>query len=154
MLEAGDKLPKFKLPDQGGKDQALADLARKKGLVLFVYSKDNTSGCTAEAAEFQERLTKFRRRGYEVVGLSRDKVASHQKFVEKLGLKYPLLADPETGLLKALGAWGEKNIRGEATQGPVRSTFIADAKGKVLKVYPKVKAKGHAEEVLQDLAAL
>jgi len=89
-----------------------------------------------------------------VVGLSRDKVASHRKFADKLGLKFPLLADPETKLIQALGAWGEKKMYGKVTHGPIRSTFIADAGGKLLKVYPKVKAKGHAEQVYQDLAEL
>ncbi len=153
MLEQGDKLPKFKLPDQSGRDQNFADLAGKNGLVLFIYSRDNTSGCTAEATEFQAKLTSFRRRGYNVVGLSRDKAASHAKFADKLGLKYSLLADPETGLLQALGAWGEKKMYGKVSQGPIRSTFVADAKGKLVRVYPKVKAKGHAEQVLSDLSA-
>ena len=86
-----------------------------------------------------------------MAGLSRDKVASHQKFADKLGLKFSLLADPETGLLKDLGAWGEKKLYGKVTQGPIRSTFVADAQGKLIRVYPKVKAKGHAQQVLEDV---
>lgn len=87
-----------------------------------------------------------------MAGLSRDKVASHAKFAEKLGLKYPLLADPETGLMQALGAWGEKKMYGKATQGAIRSTFVVSASGKLREVYAKVKAKGHAEKVLGDLS--
>lgn len=87
-----------------------------------------------------------------MAGLSRDKVASHAKFAEKLGLKYSLLADPEIGLMQALGSWGEKKSYGKVTQGPIRSTFVVSASGKVLQAYPKVKAKGHAEQVLGDLA--
>jgi len=87
-----------------------------------------------------------------VVGLSRDKVASHAKFAEKLGLNFPLLADPETGLMQALGAWGEKKMYGKVTQGAIRSTFLVGASGKVQEVYAKVKAKGHAEKVLSDLS--
>jgi len=87
-----------------------------------------------------------------VAGLSRDKVASHAKFAGKLGLKFPLLADPETGLMQALGAWGEKKMYGKVTQGAIRSTFLVSATGKVQEVYAKVKAKGHAEKVLSDLS--
>ncbi|BEQ13553.1 hypothetical protein FAK_06190 [Desulfoferula mesophila] len=88
-----------------------------------------------------------------MAGISRDKVASHAKFAEKLGLKYSLLADPETELMQALGAWGEKKMYGKVSQGAIRSTFVADATGKLSTVYPKVKAKGHAEKVLEDLKA-
>ena len=153
MLSQGDKLPKFNLPDQSEMAKTFQDLVGKKGLVLFVYSKDNTSGCTNEASEFQAKLTNFRRRGYNVAGLSKDTAASHAKFAAKLGLKYSLLADSELGLLQALGAWGEKKLYGKVSQGAIRSTFVADAKGKLITVYPKVKAKGHAEQVLADLSA-
>ena len=86
-----------------------------------------------------------------MAGLSRDKVASHAKFAEKLGLKYSLLADPETELMQALGAWGEKKMYGKVTQGAIRSTFVVSASGRIQAVYPKVKAKGHAEQVLSDM---
>lgn len=86
--------------------------------------------------------------------MSRDKVASHAKFAGKLGLKYSILADPDTEFLQALGAWGQKKLYGKVSQGPIRSTFVAAPGGKLLKVYPKVKAKGHAEQVLADLAEL
>jgi thioredoxin-dependent peroxiredoxin len=152
MLETGDKLPKFKLPDQSGEAKAFKDLVGPKGLILFVYSRDNTSGCTVEAAEFQAQLKGIQAKGYGVAGLSRDSAASHQKFAAKLGLDYPLLADPETGLIQALGAWGEKKMYGKVSQGPVRSTFVTNQSGKLIMFYPKVKAKGHAAAVTAELA--
>ncbi len=151
MIEAGAKLPQFSLPDQSGEEKTLADLSGPKGLVLFAYPKDNTSGCTAEANEFQERLADFQALGYNLAGLSRDSVKSHVNFAAKLGLAYPLLSDPETGLLQALGAWGSKKVKGEVKFGPVRSTVVTDAKGRVAATYFKVKAKGHAQTVLEDL---
>ncbi len=154
MLKEGDTLPTFKLPDESGKDKTFKDLVRKKGMVLYTYPKDNTSGCTIEAKEFTEHLTAFRRRGFEVVGLSKDTVKSHCNFIEKHGLKVPLLSDPEAGLIQGLGAWGEKKMSGRTYMGILRATFVVDAKGKVLKVYPKVKARGHAEQVLEDLKSL
>lgn len=151
MIEIGTPLPGFSLPDQSGEEKTLADLAGPQGLVLFVYSKDNTSGCTAEAGEFQERLAGFAGLGYNLAGLSRDSVQSHVKFAAKLGLGYPLLSDPETGLHQSLGAWGSKKVKGEVKHGPVRSTVVTDAQGRVVKAYTKVKAKGHAQAVLEDL---
>ena len=154
MLAVGDKLPTFQLKDQDGTVRTFSDLARKKGLVLYVYPKDNTSGCTVEAQEFTAQLTAFRRRGYEVVGVSKDSEKAHRNFIEKQGLKLTLLSDPEAELIQALGAWGEKKMRGRTYMGIVRSTFVVDADGVVRKVYPKVKARGHAEAGLQDLKSL
>ncbi len=154
MIEPGEKLPKFELPDQSGETRTLSDLARKKGLVLYAYPKDNTSGCTVEAQEFTEHLTAFRRRGYEVVGISKDSVRSHQGFREKHDLRVPMLSDPNAALLEPLGAWGDKKVRGEVKKGIIRSTFVVGADGTVLKVYPTVKVRGHAEQVLADLKEL
>ncbi|KMY68486.1 hypothetical protein AAU61_02115 [Desulfocarbo indianensis] len=151
MLEPGHKLPPLNLPDQEGVKRKLSDLTGPQGLVLFVYSKDNTSGCSAEAAEFQELLDKFRQKGFAVAGLSKDGAASHAKFAAKLGLTYPLLADEGRKSLAALGAWGEKKLYGKVGMGAIRSTFVSDAKGRLIKVYPKVKAKGHAARLLEDL---
>ncbi len=151
MLKPGDKLPKIELPDQEGVKRKLKDLAGPQGLIIFVYSRDNTSGCSAEAAEFQERLAAFKKKGFGVAGLSKDSVASHAKFAAKLGLGYPLLADDDKRLMQELGAWGEKKLYGKLSLGAIRSSFASDAKGKLIRVYPKVKAKGHAQEVLEDL---
>ena len=153
-MNAGDKIPDFRLPDQSGKEKALKDLTGKKGLVLYAYPKDNTSGCTAEAQEFNERLTAFRRRGYNVAGISKDSVKSHCNFTDKYELRLPLLSDPDLALLEPMGAYGEKKMYGKTVRGIIRSTFILDTKGKVLKAYTKVRAKGHAETVLEDLKGL
>lgn len=151
MLQPGDAIPPFKLPDQTGQERAFHDLRGAQGLVLYAYPKDNTSGCTTETQEFQEKLAAFQSQGFAVAGLSKDGVASHAKFAAKLGLGFPLLADPETGLLKALGAWGVKNMYGKQVEGTVRGTFVFDARGRLLRAYAKVKAQGHAAQVLQDL---
>ena len=153
MLEPGAKLPSFKLPDQTGQTRTLAQLRGPRGLVIFVYARDNTSGCTAEAAEFQERLAEFAKLGFAVAGLSKDSYASHAKFAAKLELSYPLLSDPELGLIQGMGAWGMKKLYGKTSQGVIRGSLVVDAKGKVLRAYAKVKAKGHAQGILEDLAA-
>ncbi len=152
MLEQGQKLPELNLADQDGKTRSRADLAGPKGLVIFVYSRDNTSGCTTEASEFQALLAKFSAAGYGLAGISKDKAESHAKFAAKLGLGYPLLADVETTTLQALGAWVEKKSKGKVSMGAQRSTFVAGPDGVLTKVYPKVKAAGHAQIVLDDLA--
>jgi len=154
MLEAGDKLPDFALPDETGKERRLADLVGRKGLIIYVYPKDNTPGCTTEALEFSEHLTQLRRQGFNAVGLSKDSVKSHCNFIAKHSLRVPLLSDPEAELIQALGAWGEKKMRGRTYQGIIRSTFVVDTEGRVLLAYPSVKAKGHAESVRADLRQL
>lgn len=153
-LEAGKKLKNFSLEDQDGKVRTLDELMGRKGLVLYFYPRDNTSGCTKEAVEFSEMLTKFRRRGYNVVGVSKDSVASHRKFADKHGLKVTLLSDPDKVLLQAAGAWGEKKNYGKVSMGTIRSTLILDTNRKVLRSYSKVKAAGHAAQVYEDLAEL
>jgi len=154
MIAIGDKLPAFSLADQTGKKKKLADLTGRKGLVLYAYPKDNTSGCTLEGQEFSAKLTAFRRRGYNVVGISRDSVEAHCRFIDKQELRVGLLSDPDTELLQAMGAWGEKKLYGRTSMGIIRSTVVLSAKGKVLKTYPKVKARGHAEQVFEDLKEL
>ena len=154
MIEPGKSAPRFSLPDQSGREKTYADLAGPRGLVLYVYPKDNTSGCTAEAQEFRDRVRLLNEKGFGLAGLSKDSVKSHEKFAAKHRLGFPLLSDPETGLIQALGAWGEKKMAGRTYQGTIRSTFVFDAKGKLIKAYPKVKAKGHAQQVLADLEEL
>jgi len=154
MLEPGELLPELILQDETGAERRFADLARKKGLVIYLYPKDNTPGCTLEGQEFTALLPRFRRLGYEVVGLSKDSVASHCHFVEKQGLGVTLLSDPDGAFIQGIGAWGEKKMRGKSYQGILRTTVVVGADGRVLKVYPGVKAAGHAEAVLADLRAL
>ena len=150
-MEKGKKIPKFKLSDQSGEEKQFADLAGPNGLVLYAYPKDNTSGCTAEAQEFRDELNRLSEMGYGLAGLSKDSVKSHQNFAAKHELNFPLLSDPETGFLQALGAWGEKKMAGKTYQGTIRSTYVFDSKGKLTKSYDKVKAKGHAQKVVEDL---
>lgn len=152
MLSPKDKLPDFELPDQSGIPKSFKELAGPNGLILFVYSKDNTSGCTAEAGEFQEKLASLKKLGFGLAGISKDSVQSHLKFADKLGLGYSLLSDPEAGLMQALGSWVEKKRGGKVSMGALRSTFVADGRGEIVMVYPKVKAKGHAAAVLADLS--
>lgn len=152
MLKPGDAAPDFSLPSDDGRMLGPGDFAGKR-LVLYFYPKDNTSGCTTEAQEFQERLLRLKALNAEVVGVSRDGLASHAKFREKYGLTFPLLSDPEKKALAAYGAWGEKSMYGKAVEGTIRTTVVVDPKGRVERVYGKVRAAGHAEEVLKDLAA-
>ena len=147
MLEAGDKLPAVKLMDNTGAKISTKDLLGKT-LVLYFYPKDDTPGCTSEAGQFTEHLKAFRKKGAEIVGVSRDGVASHQKFKEKYGIPYRLLADTEQELCDAFGVIVEKNMYGKKSLGVQRSTFLIDPKGKIVKVWPKVKVDGHAEDVL------
>ncbi|MCB2184933.1 MAG: peroxiredoxin [Deltaproteobacteria bacterium] len=148
MLAAGDHLPPLRLPDQTDQPRTLAELAGPAGLVLFVYSRDNTAGCTTEAREFQGLLPDYQALGYGVAGLSKDTPASHQKFAAKQGLTFPLLADPNTAYLRALGAWGAKKLYGKVSEGAIRSTFVAGPAGVLRLVHPKVKAAGHAAALL------
>jgi peroxiredoxin Q/BCP len=147
LLEAGDKLPAVKLMDDTGAKISTKDLLGKT-LVLYFYPKDDTPGCTSEAGQFTEHLKAFRKKGAEIVGVSRDGVASHQKFKEKYGIPYRLLADTEQELCDAFGVIVEKNMYGKKSLGVQRSTFLIDPKGKIVKVWPKVKVDGHAEDVL------
>jgi len=151
MLEAGQPLPPFTLPDQNGDVKTLADLTGPRGLVLYVYPKDDTPGCTVEATDFRDLLGAFETKGFRVVGLSKDSAASHCKFIDKYELSFPLLTDADGSYLEKIGAHGEKKMYGRVTKGIIRSTFVTDAAGKLLEVYPNVKARGHAERVLGAL---
>lgn len=154
MIDSGTKIPKFSLPDQSGDNKSFADLTGKNGLILYAYPKDNTPGCSIEAQEFNALIPAFKKLGFSVIGISKDSVKSHCGFTEKFALAFPLLSDPDRALLEPLGAWGEKKMYGKPVTGIIRSTFVFDAKGKAVKVYPNVKAKGHAEKVLTDLKDL
>ncbi len=154
MLETGNTIPTFSLPDQSGENKSFQDLLGSKGLVLYAYPKDNTPGCTVEAQQFTELVGAFEKLGFKVVGISKDSVKSHCNFTDKFKLGFPLLSDPDKTLLEPLGAWGEKKLYGKTSMGIIRSTFVTDAEGKLLKVYKNVKAKGHAEKVLAFVEGL
>ena len=124
---------------------------RGKKLVLYFYPKDNTPGCTRQAQGYAALYEDFKAKGAEVVGLSRDSVASHAKFAQKYSLPFPLLSDPELSVIKAWGVWQEKKLYGKTSMGVVRTTFVIDENGTVLKVMPKVKPDSNAAEVLESL---
>jgi peroxiredoxin Q/BCP len=150
MVKAGDAAPTFKAPADSGGDLSLEDF-KGKTLVLYFYPKDDTPGCTVEANEFTALADEFAAAGATVLGVSRDTVKSHCKFRDKYGLKVALLSDPELTLHNAYGAWGEKTMYGKKVEGVLRSTFVIDGRGVVVKAYPNVKAAGHAAKVLADL---
>ncbi len=147
MLDVGDTLPKLALLDDGGKKVATTDLA-EDFLVLYFYPKDDTPGCTNEATQFRDEIAKFKRKKTRIVGVSRDSVASHQKFKEKFDLPFTLLADTESKLCDAFGVIVEKNMYGKKSMGVQRSTFLIDGKGKIVKAWPRVKVENHAADVL------
>ncbi len=153
MIEAGDDAPPFCLPDQDGREVCLEDLWGRWA-VLYFYPKDNTAGCTREALDFTEKMEDFRFLGAEVLGVSPDSPASHQRFRDKKGIEVRLLSDPDHSVLEAYGAWGLKKMYGKEYQGVLRSTAIIDPEGKIARIWRKVRVKGHAEEVKEALKSL
>ena len=147
MLAEGDKAPTFELQDADGKTVKSSEFKGKKYVVYF-YPRDFTPGCTIEADEFSKEYKKFQKIGVTIIGISTDSVESHKKFVDKMGIPYVLLSDPESEVSKKFGVWGKKQFMGREYMGIQRSTFLIDEKGKIFKAYPSVKPKGHAEEVL------
>ncbi len=150
MLEIGTKAPDFTLNDKDGKDVSLSDFIGKK-IVLYFYPKDNTPGCTRQACAFAGAYNAFREKNIEVIGISRDSVASHVKFAEKYNLPFVLLSDPELKAIQAYGVWQEKKLYGKVSMGVVRTTFIIDENGLIEKVMPKVKPDTNAAEILAQL---
>ena len=148
MLKIGDKAPDFTLTDKNGESVSLSDFLGKT-VVLYFYPKDNTPGCTRQACAFAGLYGEFERRGVTVIGISRDSVASHQKFAEKYGLPFILLSDPELKAIESYGVWQEKKLYGKVSFGVVRSTFIIDGQGKIAHIMPKVKPDTNAQEILQ-----
>lgn len=148
-MNVGDKLPEVLGLDQNGQEITLSSLAGKK-LVLYAYPKDNTSGCTAEACSLRDHYDELQQAGYVVIGVSKDSAASHQKFIDKQLLPFPLIADTETTLLQQLGAWGEKSMCGKKYMGILRTTYLVNEEGVIEKIFtPKeVKTKIHAEQIL------
>lgn len=150
MLEVGTKAPDFTLPDQNGIMHSLADYRGKK-VILYFYPKDNTSGCTKQACGFSERYPHFREKGVEVLGVSKDSVESHKRFEEKYGLAFPLLADPERKVLGAYDVWKEKTNYGKVSMGVVRTTYLIDENGVIIRAQDKVKAAENPEEMLKAI---
>jgi thioredoxin-dependent peroxiredoxin len=152
-LKAGDAAPGFDMAAAGGGRVALADFAGK-ALVLYFYPKDDTSGCTNEAKGFSEAAAEFAAAGAAVVGVSRDSVASHDKFKAKYGLNLALGSDTEGAVTEAYGVWVEKSLYGRKYMGIERATFLIDAAGRIARVWRKVKVAGHVAEVLAAVKGL
>jgi peroxiredoxin Q/BCP len=150
MLQPGASLPRVTLEDDAGAKLSTKDFLGKP-LVLYFYPKDDTPGCTNEAGQFRDVYADFQKKGARVVGVSRDSVASHQKFKAKYGIPFTLLADVDSKLCDAFGVIVEKNMYGKKSLGIQRSTFLFDAAGKLVNVWPKVSVDGHAEDVLSKL---
>ncbi len=150
VLKAGDRAPAFALPADTGETISLGAL-QGKPVVLYFYPKDDTSGCTTQACEFRDSWREVRQSGAVVLGVSPDGVTSHQKFRRKYDLPFPLLADQDHAVAEAYGAWGEKSMYGRKYQGILRTTFVIGADGRILKVFEKVKPRGHAAQVLDTL---
>ena len=150
MLEVGMKAPDFTLPDKDGKLVSLADFAGKR-VVLYFYPRDNTPGCTRQACAFAGAYEAFQELDAVVIGISKDSVASHQKFAEKYNLPFVLLSDPELAAIQAYGVWQEKKLYGKVSMGVVRSTYVIGKDGVIEKVMPKVKPDTNAEEILAYL---
>ena len=153
MLETGTQAPEFTLPDKDGNEKSLSDFRGKK-VVLYFYSKDNTSGCTRQAQAFATLYDEFKEVGAEVIGISKDSAASHARFAEKNSLPFVLLADPERKAIEAYGVWQEKKLYGKVSMGVVRTTFIIDENGVILKIMPKVKPDANAADALDFLKGL
>ncbi len=149
MISEGDIVPKFELEDSDGNKIKSTDLKGKKHVIYF-YPKDFTPGCTTEADEFSKDYNKFKKSGIEIVGISPDDVNSHKKFCNKMGIRYVLLADTDKEVSKKFGVWAKKKFMGREYMGVIRSTFLVNEKGKVFKVFPKVKAAGHSKQVLDS----
>ena len=151
-MNIGDKLPEILWLNEKGEQVTRESLAGKK-VVLYVYPKDNTSGCTAEACSLKDHYQELSDKGYIVIGVSKDSAASHQKFIDKYSLPFPLIADVDTTLLQQLGAWGEKSMCGKKYMGALRTTYLIDENGTIEKIFtPKeIKTKIHAEQILDYL---
>ena len=150
MLEIGQKAPEFTLPDKDGNNVSLSDFRGKK-VVLYFYPKDNTPGCTRQACAFAGLYDEFLKKNVQVIGISKDSVASHVKFAQKYDLPFILLSDPELAVIQAYGVWQEKKLYGKVSMGVVRTTFIIDENGNVEKVMKKVKPDTNAAEILAEI---
>ncbi len=147
MLQKGTKAPHFEGLIETGERVSLADYAGKK-LVLYFYPKDSTPGCTAEACDLRDNYERFLALGYEVLGVSKDSAASHQRFIEKYQLPFHLISDTDLTILKAYEAWGEKKNYGKVTMGTLRTTYVIDEKGVIIDAIGKVNTKDHTSQIL------
>ena len=150
MLEVGTKAPGFTLPDQNGEQRSLSDYKGQK-VILYFYPKDNTSGCTKQACAFGDLYPQFREKGAVVLGVSKDSVASHKRFEEKYGLPFTLLSDVDKTVIQAYDVWKEKKLYGKVSFGVVRTTYLIDEDGIIVKAFGKVKAADNPAQMLGEL---
>ena len=150
MLDIGTRAPEFTLPDQNGEMRSLSDYKGQK-VVLYFYPKDMTQGCTKQACAFGELYPQFREKDAVVIGVSKDSVASHKKFEEKYGLPFVLLSDTEREVIQAYDVWKEKKNYGKVSMGVVRTTYLIDEDGVIIKAFGKVKAADNAAQMLNEL---
>lgn len=152
-LKIGKLAPDFKAPDQDGKIHKLSDYRGRWTLVYF-YPKDDTGGCTKEACAIRDMLPNFKKLKLQIFGISIDSTKSHKKFAEKYDLPFTLISDEDKKIVKSYGVWGKKKLYGREYMGTLRTSFLIDSKGKIIKIYEKVNPEVHAEEVLEDLKKL
>ena len=151
MLEVGTKAPAFTLPDQNGQMHSLEDYRGKK-VILYFYPKDNTAGCTKQACGFADRYPQIQEKGALVLGVSKDSVKSHKNFEQKYSLPCTRLSDPDHQVLELYGAWGEKKNYGKVTMGTIRTTYLIDEEGVIIKAMGKVKAADNPAQMLEELS--
>ena len=151
MLPNNTPAPDFELPDQNGTPRRLSDY-RGQRVILYFYPRDMTSGCTKQACSFRDLMPQFREKGAVILGVSRDSVASHKKFEEAHGLPFPLLSDPDLKVIQAYDVWKEKTNYGKTTMGVVRTTYLIDEAGIIVKAFDKVKAAENPGQMLEILA--
>ncbi|MCB1193187.1 MAG: thioredoxin-dependent thiol peroxidase [Leptospiraceae bacterium] len=150
-LKIGDKAPEFEGILSNGNKQKLKELLGPKGLILYFYPKDSTPGCTTEACDFRDHFEELKEIGYNVVGISKDGIKSHQKFTEKHNLNFELISDELKEICNLYGVWREKKMMGKTSMGIVRSTFVIDKSMKIVKIYNSVKVKDHVKQILEDV---
>ena len=150
MLETGTKAPEFRLPDQNGDMHSLSDYRGKK-VILYFYPKDNTSGCTKQACGYSRLVPQFTEKGAVVLGVSKDPVSSHTRFEEKQDLKITILADPEKEVIQLYDVWKEKKLYGKVSMGVVRTTYLIDENGIIIRANDKVKAAEDPDKMLAEL---
>lgn len=153
MIQVNKPAPDFHALGSHGQEIRLSEMRGKK-VVVYFYPRDNTSGCTMEACDFRDRHTDFQEAETIIIGVSKDPMGSHHKFIEKYQLPFVLLSDPELEIIQTYGVWKEKNMYGKKTMGVERTTVLIDKEGIIRKIYQKVKVKGHVEQVLEDLKTI
>ena len=152
-LNVGDPAPAFEALDQDGKTHRLSDYAGRR-VALYFYPKDNTPGCTNQACSLRDGMSELKTAGIDVLGVSINHAASHRKFIDKFELPFDLLVDEDHALQDLYGVWGLKKFMGREYMGVMRSTFLVDEKGKIFKIYPKVKPAGHSKKMFEDFKNL